>query len=48
MNLPLQHSQVEPRAAARSSRCPDWITYAAEQARQGNRSAENTPPKASK
>ncbi|MCB2375962.1 hypothetical protein LGH70_00100 [Hymenobacter sp. BT635] len=48
MNLPLQHSQVEPRAAARSSRCPDWITYATEQLRQSSRPAESTPPKASK
>ncbi|WP_226172822.1 hypothetical protein [Hymenobacter lucidus] len=46
--MPLQHSQVEPRSATRSSRCPDWITYAAEQVRQGNRPAENTPSKASK
>ncbi|WP_167856940.1 hypothetical protein [Hymenobacter aquaticus] len=48
MNLPLQHSNVEPRLAARSARCPDWISYAAEQARQSSRPAENTAPKASK
>ncbi|UOQ53105.1 hypothetical protein [Hymenobacter cellulosivorans] len=46
--MPLQHSQVEPRAAVRSSRCPDWITYAAEQARLSSRPADSTPPKVSK
>jgi hypothetical protein len=48
MNLPLQHSQVEPRSAARSARCPDWITYAAQTLRQNGQQSAAGPSKASK